>query len=279
VYFQVEALWDTCFNDADIRKALANLPDGLKETYRRCLKRIGHQTDYAPKVLEWVSYAVRPLRIDELREAVAFDLQDQAWSPDKIPNSISVIDCCANLVVLDATDGCVRFAHPSVKQYLEENQRNKNFPYPTGPVQGDVSCDEFCVTYLSFSDFGLQLEKIHDMRLPFQPPDLKAILASGSFGAIASILSNLVTSRSDQKRNPILLKVGRKPVSKPNEKKYKFLDYAVKNWATQTKMIPRQSTVWNKFVQLAMNPNESWNLHPWIPGGRSLGSHLHGLLE
>ncbi len=278
MYFQVEALWDTCFTDADIRKALANLPSGLKETYRRCLDRIGHQTGYAPKVLEWVSYAVRPLRIDELREAVAFDLQDQAWNPDKIPNSTSVIGCCANLVVLDATDGCVRFAHPSVKQYLEENQTGEDFPYPTDPEQGEVNCGDYCVAYLSFSDFGLQLEKIHDIRLPFQPPDLKAVLASGSFGATALSLSKLVTSRSDQKRNPILLKVGKKLVSKPDEKKYKFLDYAVKNWATQTKMINRESAVWNKFVQLAMNPNESWNLHPWIPGGRSLGSHLHGLL-
>src|SRR5436190_19400967 len=110
-----------CFNNADIRHALANLPKDLEETYRCCLKRIDNRSPYATKVLRWVSFAIRPLQIDELAEAVAFDLQDQAWNSDKIPGSASVISCCANLVVLDATDQCVRFAHPSVKQYLERN--------------------------------------------------------------------------------------------------------------------------------------------------------------
>lgn len=274
----MEALWDTCDNDAEIRKALANLPKGLRETYRRCLHRIGCQSRYAPKVLEWVSYAIRPLRIDELREAVAFDLQDRARSPDKIPNSTSVIGCCANLVVLDATDGCIRFAHPSVKQYLEENQGDENVPYPANPEQGELNCGEYCVAYLSFSDFGLHLEKSSDVELPFQPPDLEAILTSGLFGAIASKFNKLVASKSDHKRTPILLRMGRKRASKPDQKQYDFLDYAVQNWATQTKMITSQSVVWDRFRQLAMNPNESWNLHPWIPEGRSLGSHLHGLL-
>lgn len=278
MYFQVEALCDTCFNDADIRKALANLPKGLRETYHRCLHRIGCQSRYAPKVLEWVSYAIRPLRIDELREAVAFGLQDRARSKDKIPNSTSVIGCCANLVVLDATDGCVRFAHPSVKQYLEENQGDENFSYPADSEQGELNCGEYCVAYLSFSDFGLSLQKTSDIEFPFQPPDLKAILTGGLFGPIASKFNRLVASKPHHKRTPIHLRVSRRPASKPDQTQYDFLDYAVTNWATQTKMITSQSVVWDRFQQLAMNPNESWNLHPWIPEGRSLGSHLHGLL-
>ncbi len=117
-----------------------------------------------------------------------------------------MIDCCANLVILNAKDGCVRFAHSSVKQYLEKNQSDEDFSYFISSAQDDINCDDYCVAYLFFSNFGLQLEKIDDMRLAFQSSDLKTILTNESFEAIASIFSKLVTSRSDQKRNSILLK-------------------------------------------------------------------------
>jgi ankyrin repeat protein len=74
------------------------------------------------------------------------------------------------------------------------------------------------------------------------------------------------------------MRVRRKPTPVVNRKQYSFLDYAVANWVVQTKMITRQSTLWEKFLELAINPNESWNFHPWISGGQSVTSHLHGLL-
>jgi ankyrin repeat protein len=275
---QVEALWDTCFTDADIREALANLPKDLEETYRRCVERIGNRNRYAPKVLRWVGYASCPLHIDELREAVAFDLQDRAWSADKLPNSASLISCCANLVVVDATDQRVRFAHSSVKQYLEQNRGSEIIAYPANPKQGELECGELCVSYLSFSDFGLQVEKNSHSKLPFKPPDLIANPALGTIGAVASKICGYIAPMPDPQSKSISIRMPRKSTPLPGRKQYKLLDYAVANWAMQTKMITRESTVWNRFQRLAMNFNESWNIHPWIRGGRSQRSHLHGLL-
>jgi ankyrin repeat protein len=273
----VEALWTTCFTDADVRQALANLPKDLKETYRRCLERISNPNRYALKVLRWVSYASRPLHIDELKEAVAFDLQDRAWNSDKISDSASLISCCANLVVVDATDQRVRFAHSSVKQYLEKSRDSEIISYQTDPNQGELDCGELCVSYLSFSDFGLQIEKNSDTKLPFKPPDLTANLALGKIGAVASKIRGYIAPTPELQSKSIYMRIPRKSTPLTDRKPYKFLDYAVENWAMQTKTISRQSIVWNRFQHLALNSNESWNFHPWIRGGRSQRSHLHGL--
>src|SRR5436190_1162227 len=102
VYLQLEILWDTCFTDAKIRLALRRLPKDLEETYRRCVKRIDLCDNSALKVLKWISFAARPLHIEELKEVVAFDLQDSVWDHEKLPQRDFIIGCCANLVVVDS---------------------------------------------------------------------------------------------------------------------------------------------------------------------------------
>lgn len=276
VYLQVEALWATHSIEGNMHEAIEDLPRGLEETYRRCLRRIRYGRQYTSKVLKWVSYAARPLHIDELREAVAFDLGDKEWNSNKVPRPASLIGCCANLVVLDATDQCVRFAHPSVKQFLKRHWGDDS--YPTDPTQGVLSCGEFCVTYLSFSDFGLQIEKNSDIRLPVMPQDFARTQKFSGIGAIMSKISRAIDTTSDQQNKPISIRLPGKPTTIANREQYKFLRYAVANWAIQTKMITRQSAVWDLFRQLAVNPNKSWNFHPWISSGQSQASHLHGLL-
>lgn len=80
------------------------------------------------------------------------------WDAGNIPREDFVIGCCANLVVADPTDNCVRFAHSSVKQYLDRDRGSCIKGYPISIEQGEFECGEFCVAYLSFSNFGLQLE-------------------------------------------------------------------------------------------------------------------------
>ncbi|KAJ5890011.1 hypothetical protein N7504_010821 [Penicillium tannophilum] len=115
VYLQLEILWDTCFDDAAIQSALAKLPKSLEAIYSRCIDRINRKDSRVLKVLKWVSFATNPLHVEELREAIAFDLEDTVWSAEKIPRKEFVIGCCANLVVVDSTDDRVRFAHSSVR--------------------------------------------------------------------------------------------------------------------------------------------------------------------
>ncbi|KAJ5721418.1 uncharacterized protein N7483_009352 [Penicillium malachiteum] len=274
VYLQLEILWDTCHTDAAIRSALSALPRGLEETYSCCIERINQKDNRALKVLKWVSFATRPLHIEELREAVAFGSEDLAWNAEKVPRQEFVIGCCANLVVVDATDYHVRFAHSSVEQYLEKGRERKIMPWYPTTAQGVLECGEFCLTYLSFSDFSLQLS--------MQRNEKAAVAVSPPILLAQQTLPRLLTRKFSQwprNQKPSISVQFReiRTSSKPNRMQYKFLAYAVTNWALQTKKIRLKSSSWYKFEQLAMCFNETWNFHPWTPGGRSFSSHLHSL--
>lgn len=275
VYLQLEILWDTCRTDADIRHALTALPKNLEETYKRCVSRIDFRDNWALKVLKWVSFAKRPLHIEELREAVAFQSTDTKWDAEKKPQRDFIIGCCANLVVLDPIDNCVRFAHSSVKQYLEED-RKRTFEersvsgYLT-EENGDLECGEYCITYLSFSDFSLQLSKVSPGKATVAVPSPYSVVQS----VPASGIYKLFFRKPQNKNNSISVPLPTPAVT--NRTQYRFLDYATNHWALHTKKIHSKSSGWENFVQLAMYFNASWNFHPWVSGGRSKTSHLHGL--
>lgn len=274
MYLQLEIIWDECFTDSEVRAALEQLPKGLDETYQHCMKRIEDTKDIRPiKALKWIGYATRPLHIGELMEAVAFDLQDTAWDREKIPTADFVTSSCANLAVLDLNDHCVYFAHGSVKQYLEKYTAHRIPGYPSGSLQGELECGEFCVAYLSFSNFGLEVGKHDTMVVDF--PDPTTLIAQS---VVPPRLSKLFLRGSLPRKSsyPRKIRIIRK-VLQPDHSQYQFLDYAISNWPLQTKKISQESTVWEKFEQLALRFSESWNFHPWIPSGRSQRSHLHGL--
>ncbi|KAK2593037.1 hypothetical protein QQS21_009245 [Conoideocrella luteorostrata] len=278
VYLQLEILWDTCYTDAEIRSALATLPETLEETYGRCVDRINFSDGRALKVLKWVSFATRPLHVDELREAVAFDLGDTEWKAEKIPQKNVVIGCCANLIVLDLADNCVRFAHSSVKQYLEKVRertvQEKCIPSYPRTKQGDQECGEFCIAYLSFLDFNLQLSKLPTESTVVQVPS-SILFASRAVNN--GLAKRLLSWGSNATRSSSVRVPETRKVSAPDRTKYKFLNYAVANWAMHTKHISGTSPSWQKFKQLATCFSETWNFHPWIPSGRSPRSQLHSL--
>jgi hypothetical protein len=152
------------------------------------MKRIEDTKDIRPlRALIWISYAIRPLHIEELREAIAFDLHDTVWDSGKIPPRDFATGCCSNLTVLDSNDDCVYFAHSSVKQYLEKYIMGRTPGYPRNLLQGELKCGEFCINYLSFSNCGLELGK--NIKLASNPLNPMA-LAAQSVGP--SLLSTLL---------------------------------------------------------------------------------------
>jgi hypothetical protein len=59
---------------ARIRHALADLPETLDETYKRTLREISKANQgVAHRIFQFVAVAVRPLRVEELAELLAFD--------------------------------------------------------------------------------------------------------------------------------------------------------------------------------------------------------------
>ena len=125
--------WVSCQLDAlrqcfpqNLRQFLDELPETLDETYERILKSINRtQRDDARRLLHCLAVAVRPLRVEELAEILAFDFQ--ASSSGGIPTlkedwrwdnqEEAILSTCPSLVTI-VQGRVVQFSHFSVKEYL-----------------------------------------------------------------------------------------------------------------------------------------------------------------
>src|SRR6266702_296123 len=140
VFCQLDALRH-CF-PPNLRRFLNELPETLDETYERILMCINKaQKDDARRLLQCLTVAVRPLRVEELAELLAFDFQ--ASSSGGIPKlkedwrwddqEEAVLSTCSSLIAIipDGGSRVVQFSHFSVKEYLTSPRLARS--------QGDVS--------------------------------------------------------------------------------------------------------------------------------------------
>ena len=110
-----------------MRPILNELPETLDETYERILQEIPKSNRvYAHRLLQCLTVAVRPLRVEELAEVLAVDLdatggipklnEDLRWEDQEQ----AVLFACSSLiaVVWDDDLRVVQFSHFSVKEFL-----------------------------------------------------------------------------------------------------------------------------------------------------------------
>ena len=115
-----------------IRRTLNQLPNSLDETYDRILKEIGiANRDHAHRLLQCLTVAIRPLRIEELAEILAFDFEEAKGGTPKLnkdwrwqDRQQAVLSTCSSLitVVEDGDSRVIQFSHFSVKEYLTSDR-------------------------------------------------------------------------------------------------------------------------------------------------------------
>lgn len=92
-----------CRNRVMLRKTLATLPPTLDWTYDRILSTISEEdSDYALRILWWLTFSARSLSIDEVAEVVAIDAKrDPAFDRDKVlEDPLEVLNICSSLVTI-----------------------------------------------------------------------------------------------------------------------------------------------------------------------------------
>ena len=116
-----------CF-PPNLHRLLNELPKSLDETYGRILKGINEaQWGDAHRLLQCLTVAARPLRVDEIAELLASDFQapsaggvpkveDWRW----IDHEEAVLSICSSLIAIvpSGDSRVVQFSHFSVKEYL-----------------------------------------------------------------------------------------------------------------------------------------------------------------
>ena len=128
VFCQLEVL-RYCF-PANLRRTLDELPKSLDETYKRILSEINNANwVHAYRLLQCLTVALRPLRVEELAEVLAFDLTaggipkfNANWRWEDTEEA--VLSACSSLVSVVIHNGSrvVQFSHFSVKEFLVSNR-------------------------------------------------------------------------------------------------------------------------------------------------------------
>src|SRR6266702_2937545 len=132
VFCQLEVLRN-CLPQ-NVRRVLRELPKSLDETYERVLREIGKVNPHqAYRLLQCLTVATRPLRVDELAEVLALDFDgaeegipalNEAWRWDD--QQQGVLSTCSSLIVVVDDDSSntrvVQFAHFSVKEFLTSDR-------------------------------------------------------------------------------------------------------------------------------------------------------------
>ena len=130
-----------CFPPS-VRRILEELPDGLDETYERVLREIRKPNQgHAHRLLQCLAVAVRPLKVKELAEVLAFDFNTVTGGMPKLDpgwrwedQEEAVMSACSSLVTIvkDGDSRVVQFSHFSVKEFLTADRLAE-------PIR-DVSC-------------------------------------------------------------------------------------------------------------------------------------------
>jgi len=122
---------------------------GLEGAYTDTIRRIQEQSENRSKLamqaLMWISRSERPLRVNELRYALAVKIGSTHLSLDNVPSIHTILSCCLGLIAVDKEASTVRLTHFTLHEYLRDH--SSLFPSPDGTIA------EVCLTYLNLQSF------------------------------------------------------------------------------------------------------------------------------
>jgi ankyrin repeat protein len=152
-----------CTTLRDLKKALKTLPPTLDETYERILLSIDKDDRVkAHTALQWLVCSVRPLRLQEVAEAVVLEPERHSFSPeDRMFDPYDIISICRSLISISKDTSELRLAHYSVQEYLVSERIRKGSASFFGiiRVSADALIAEVCLTYILLFDKPDSLSK------------------------------------------------------------------------------------------------------------------------
>ena len=187
-------------NSKGLRNIVSEMPAGINETYERDLEKVQNlnpaQKARAIAILRWILFALRPLTVRELAEAIAATVDESAGSYpyDDLPDSWreGYVDeqyvnsyirrSCGSLVELRGHNEnkplalhTVHFVHFSVKEYLLRSDDLKNgqsrlerICFPDGGKENDRLA-RLCLQYLCYDAFGEEKHFQAERRIQVYP--------------------------------------------------------------------------------------------------------------
>ncbi|KAI0885887.1 ankyrin [Annulohypoxylon maeteangense] len=140
----------------DLKRELSRIPKGenvVKDTYDQAMSRIRDQgvniEEFALRVIRWVCFARRPLKLAELLCALAVSPDDEELDEDAVGDESDIANYCAGLVVVEGDSKTVRFVHYTTQEYFNSVRESEEFAHS----HGDIALT--CITFLGLNDITL----------------------------------------------------------------------------------------------------------------------------
>ncbi|KAI0014852.1 ankyrin repeat-containing domain protein [Xylariomycetidae sp. FL0641] len=119
----------SCVTSKKLNQALARLPTGSNtydEAYKQIMERITSQEvgfrDLAVLSLTLITTAKRPLKLEELRYALATDPDGDGFCVEDMPEVEDIIASCLGLLTVDPESQVIRLVHYTTQEYLDRTQ-------------------------------------------------------------------------------------------------------------------------------------------------------------
>ena len=187
-------------NAKRLRNIVSEMPAEINETYERDLEKVQNlqpaQKARAIAILRWILFALRPLTVRELAEAIAMTLDDtgETYPRDDLPDmwekgyvdeqyvNSYIRRSCGSLVELRGHDEnkslalhTVHFVHFSVKEYLLRSNnldngqsRLETICFPDGGKEHNRLA-RLCLQYLCYDVFGEKNQFQDERRIQVYP--------------------------------------------------------------------------------------------------------------
>ena len=184
-------------NPKQLQNIVKNMPLGLTKTYERNWKIIQRHSpeeqNRALAILRWAAFALRPLTVSEITEALVVEPNnDASLCYDELPDTIDdeyidgeIIDICGSLVETRTEkpgDGAgsrtIHLIHPSVREFLlsvllqnpddlaESSSNSKQVP---SQAENHNYIATICLSYLNYDDIWQcsEVQEDRERRHPF----------------------------------------------------------------------------------------------------------------
>ena len=187
-----------CFPQS-IRRTLNELPKSLDETYERVLKEIGTANrDLAHRLFQCLTVAIRPLRVEELAEILAFDFDGAEGTTPKLnrdwrweDRQRAVLSACSSLITLvgNGRSRAIQFSHFSVKEFLTSDRlsasKGEALHFRILPEPAHTTFAQACLGTLLQLDGSSKKYKVPP-RLPLVGYASQNLVKHAQFGVVSS---------------------------------------------------------------------------------------------
>jgi ankyrin repeat protein len=298
VVFQLETI-SAEVTDQAILDSLQCLPKDLPQTFDRLLRKIHERNTSASslirRIFKLVAASERPLRLEELREALSIEPGETVFNHHRVINDMrKCMGMCGSLLLIDEEDFTVHFAHHSVKQYLFATSTDPvTQQYHTDPVLADLTMGEICVTYLNLNVFDKQLLKTSDIMNRWTS-DTRDFIIKETLSPrrrvnklAVKILKGNRNSSFDMEKTLRQLASQTQAFGGELDKTHPFLAYATEHWLMHTGRFEEGKQVTYSLWLRLISGNVStislpWGAEPWSTWSRDylqwLKMHKHRAL-